>query len=78
MTGNTNTRNMLNIKPIIHVTNEPMLRPVVGSSMHPCPGNWLAIGRAVVYHAELLTHLVQESKVGTIQTLATTYSFPAR
>ena len=28
------------------------LRSVVRSSMHPCPGNWVAIGRAVVYYAQ--------------------------
>ena len=27
------------------------LRSVVRSSMHPCPGNWVVIGRAVVYNA---------------------------
>ena len=30
--------------------------------MHPCPGNWLAIGCAVVYYARLPTYLVQELK----------------
>ena len=34
---------------------ESKLRSVVRSSMHPCPGNWVAIGRAVEYYA-LATH----------------------
>ena len=33
------------------VACEPKLRSVVRSYMHPCLGNWVAIGRAVVYHA---------------------------
>ena len=33
-----------------HVACESKLRLVVMSSMHPCPGNWVAIGHAVVYH----------------------------
>ena len=32
-----------------HVAWESKLRSGVGSSMHPCLGNWVAIGRAVVY-----------------------------
>ena len=36
--------------PMTHVACESKLRSVVKSSMHPCPGNWVAIGRAVVYH----------------------------
>ena len=33
--------------------------------MHPCPGNWMAIGHAVV-HCELQpTHIAQELHVGT-------------
>ena len=35
--------------------------------MHPCPDNWLSIGRAVVYYARLPTHLVQELNVATVQ-----------
>ena len=34
-----------------HVACESKLRSVVMSSMHPCPGDRLAIGRAVVYYA---------------------------
>ena len=34
-----------------HAACESKLRSVVRSSMHPYPGNWLAIGRAVVYYA---------------------------
>ena len=34
-----------------HVAGESELRSVVRSSMLPCPGNWVAIRPAVVYHA---------------------------
>ena len=34
-----------------HVACDEKLRSVVRSSMHPCPGNWVTIGRAVVYYA---------------------------
>ena len=35
--------------------------------MHPCPGNWVAIGCAVIYiMLGLPTHLVQELDVGTV------------
>ena len=34
-----------------HEAFESNLRSVVRSSMHPYPGNWVAIGRAVVYYA---------------------------
>ena len=34
-----------------HEACESKLRSVVRSSMHPYPGNWVAIGRAVVYYA---------------------------
>ena len=37
--------------PMSHVVYEPQLRSVFRSSMHPCPGNWVAIKHAVVYHA---------------------------
>ena len=33
---------------MIRVVCELKLRPVVASSMHPCPENWVAIGHAVV------------------------------
>ena len=36
---------------MIHVACESELRSVVRSSMYPCLGNWMAIGRAVVYYA---------------------------
>ena len=36
---------------MIHEAYESKLRSVVRSSMHPCQGNWLAIGRAVMHHA---------------------------
>ena len=35
-----------------HVVCESKLRLVVRSSMHPCPGNWMTIGHAVVYFAQ--------------------------
>ena len=41
-------------KPNILMTHEACkskLRSVVRSSIHPYPGNWVAIGRAVVYYA---------------------------
>ena len=34
-----------------HEACESKLRSVVRSSMHPYPGNWVAIGYAVVYYA---------------------------
>ena len=34
-----------------HEACETKLRSVVRSSVHACPGNWVAIGRAVVYYA---------------------------
>ena len=34
--------------------------------MDPCPGNWVAIGRVVVYYDRLTRHLVQELNVGTV------------
>ena len=34
-----------------HVAYKSNLRSVVRSSVHPCPGNWVAIGHAVVYYA---------------------------
>ena len=34
--------------------------------MHPCSGNWVAIGCAVVYYTGLPMHLVQELNVGTV------------
>ena len=36
---------------ITHIACESKLRSVVRSYMHPCPGNWVAIGCAVVYSA---------------------------
>ena len=47
------------------VACESKLRPVMKSSMYQCPGNWVAIGRAVVYHAQSAARLVQELTVGT-------------
>ena len=35
---------------MMHGACESKLRSVVRSSMHPYPGNWVAIGRAVVYY----------------------------
>ena len=43
-----------------HVVCESKLRLVVRSSMHPCPGNWVAIGPRPP------THLVKELNVGTV------------
>ena len=37
--------------PMSHIVYKPQLRSVSRSSMHPCPGNWVAIKHAVVYHA---------------------------
>ena len=34
--------------------------------MHLCPGNVVAIGRAVVYYARLPAYLLQELNVGTV------------
>ena len=34
-----------------HVVFEAKLRLFMMSSMYPCPGNWVTIGRAVVYYA---------------------------
>ena len=53
--GCTNTQGQ-HVKEIIEAHNDPRslqikLRSVVTSSMHPCPVNGVAIGRAVVYHA---------------------------
>ena len=36
-----------------HVACESNLRVVMRSSVHPYPGTWLAIGRAVLYYARL-------------------------
>ena len=33
------------------IASESKLRLVTSSSMYPCPGNWVAFGRAVVYYA---------------------------
>ena len=33
------------------VACESKLLSVVRSSMYPCPGNWVAIGRAILYYA---------------------------
>ena len=52
-----------------HVAHGSELRSVVRSSIHPWPGNSLAIGRAVVYQTGLLTYLVKESNVGTADDL---------
>ena len=49
-----------------HVACESKLRSVARSSLQPCPGNWVAIERAVVYYAGLPTHLVQELNVSTV------------
>ena len=40
---------------------------VIRSSMHPCPGNFVAIGHAVVFYARLSTHLVQQLNAATLQ-----------
>ena len=37
-----------------HVVCQSKLRLVVRSSMHLCPGNWVAIGHAVVYFAQAI------------------------
>ena len=38
------------------------LRSVVSSSMHPCPENWVAIGRVVVNYARAARTLSAEIK----------------
>ena len=61
--------NMSKDKPsisVFHIAWKSKLRLVVRSSMHPCPGNWVAIGRVVVFFARLPMHLVQELNVGTV------------
>ena len=40
---------------------------LVKSSMHPCLGNWVAIGHQVIYNAWMPTHLVQELNAGTVE-----------
>ena len=50
----TPTDNMSKNEPSTSMTDvacESKLRSVVRSSMHTCPGNWVAIGRSVVYFA---------------------------
>ena len=37
--------------PTSHVACESKLHSVVMSSKHPCPGNWVVFGCAVVYYA---------------------------
>ena len=49
----TPMHNMSNEKPSIsmtHVACKSKFSSVVRPYMHPCPGNWVAIGRAVVYY----------------------------
>ena len=53
-----------------HVDCESNIRSVVRSTMHPCLGNSVLIGRAVVYYARIATHLVQEFNAGTVPILA--------
>ena len=36
---------------VTHVACKSKLRSVVRLSMYPCPGNWMAVGCAVVYYA---------------------------
>ena len=54
---------------VVHVFCESKLRSVGRSSMHPCQGNCVAIGRAVVYTPGLPWYFVQESNVGTVTML---------
>ena len=53
---------------MIHVAYKSRLHSVVRSSMHTCPGNRVAIGRAVECVARdcISTHLMQELKVVTV------------
>ena len=56
--------NILRNRPITsmtHVACESKLRSVERSSMHPCPGNWVAIVRAVV-HSTLAAHALSAGK----------------
>ena len=34
---------------MIHIACESKLRPAVRSHIHPCPGNWVAMGHSVAY-----------------------------
>ena len=43
-----------------HVACELKLRSIMKSLMYPCPGNWVAIGRTVIYYARA------ELNVGTV------------
>ena len=47
---------------MIHVACDEKLRSVVKSSMHPCPGKWVPIGRAAVYYARAAQALSAEFK----------------
>ena len=47
-----------------HVACESTLRSVVRSSMHPCPGNWMAIGCAVVYYVNVGTVAISHHCAG--------------
>ena len=39
------------VTEMTHVACGSKLRSVVRSSLHPCPGNWVTIGRAAMYYA---------------------------
>ena len=43
-----------------HVASETKI------STHPCPGNWVPTGWAVVYYAHAATYIVQELNAGTV------------
>ena len=59
-----------------YVACKSKLRSVVRSSMHPCLGNWVAIGRAVVYYARA-AHTLQEFNAGTVvECIATDCTLP--
>ena len=50
---------------LTRVVCESKLHSVVRSSMQPCQGNWVTIGRACIM-PRLPTHLVQELNAGTV------------
>ena len=56
-----------------HGDYEPKLRSVVRPSMHPYPGNWLAIVHAVVYHALAVSEFRAEIRCGYCINVNTVY-----
>ena len=46
----------------VHVAWESKLRSVISTSIHPCQGNWVAIGHAAVYYARAVWAFSAETK----------------